>query len=172
MQKNSTVVDSRKKSGQDFHAIVLGKAGRRFRGLRGITDRNENHGPEVIRHIQYLLDLFLFERPDPAGPEALVMGRKKQVLNADGRILDAVEVRAPLLVTRGNAQVRASDDHERRACNEADVVLSQTSLRQFVPDRFVKDKIELPALKISGAGRPAKGLNEDIDRASRGSPCP
>ena len=93
------------------------------------------------------------------------MCRKKQVLNANGRILDAVEVRAPFLVARGDAQVRASDDHERRSCNEADEIVSQPRLCQLVPDRFIKDKIELPALKISGARRPAKGLDENIDRA-------
>src|SRR5574341_118669 len=72
---------------------------------------------------------------------------------------------SPCRIPRGNAQVRACDDHQGRACNEADEVVSPARLHQLVPDRFIKDKIELPALKVPGARRPAKRLDEDIDRA-------
>ena len=93
------------------------------------------------------------------------MCRKKQVLNARGRVLDAVEVIAPLLVARCNAQVRACDDHQGRSYDEADEVVPQACLRQLVPNSFIKDKIELPALKITGARRPPQCVGQGFNRA-------
>ncbi len=45
------------------------------------------------------------------------------------------------------------------------IVVSQAGPRQLIPDRFMKDKIETAALKVPCARRPAKGLDQDIDRA-------
>ena len=99
------------------------------------------------------------------------MCRKEPVLYACSRVLDAVEVNAPLAVTRGDLVVRASDDHEGRTRDEADKVLFEFGLRKFFPDFLVEYEIELPALKIPGAraARWAGRLSSTTDRRRR---CP
>ena len=74
------------------------------------------------------------------------MGCKKQVLNARGGILDAIEMLLPFSVTRGAAVVNACDNHKRRTRNEAGKVLFEFRLCELLSNIFIEDKVELPAL--------------------------
>ena len=106
-----------------FHHLNLRNTIRGFRSSRRITDRNDGNRPEVVGQVQNFPYIFLFKGPDPTGSEAEIVGRKEQVLDARSCVLDAVEVRAPLAVARGDAVVGAGDDHKGRTYDEADELL-------------------------------------------------
>ncbi len=119
-------------------------------GGSGSGDSHRDHGdgsPHLRVYLKHLCSTYLVERPDPASSQTKAVRRQQYVLDCCRRILDAIQISAPLSVPFGRAvRFRAYHNDPGRFLEEPLIV---SGAGESALDLLCAYQIEKPGLPVT-----------------------